>query len=156
MALRALNREPRTGQNHRKGPPSVNAMSRVEDGKLLRLWQKRTFQALKELKASEVAHKSLDSKNWAAVAGIGTEKVLLLGGRPTEIVSHLHEMRHTLPDIVGRLIKVAKVKEIFPNDPKTPSRREASGPLSLSDISSVSEPYPIGDSGPLVSSSGSP
>jgi len=48
-------------------------------------------------------------KNWSVAAGISTEKVLLMKGRPTEIVANVHAHRHELSDVMDKLAKAARV-----------------------------------------------
>lgn len=45
------------------------------------------------------------AQKWAIAGGISTEKVLLLKGRPTEIMGHFHAHRHELGPLVGKLAR---------------------------------------------------
>ncbi len=49
------------------------------------------------------------AQKWAIAAGISTEKVLLMKGRPTEIVANLHAHRHELGDVMDKLAIAARV-----------------------------------------------
>ena len=50
------------------------------------------------------------AQKWAIAGGISTEKVLLMKGRPTEIVANLHAHRHELGDIAAKLAIAASVQ----------------------------------------------
>lgn len=78
----------------------------VQDQALLREWQARGFKALEHLSKCK-AEDGGNAQRWATVAGIATDKVLVLAGRPTAIVAGIHEVRYTLPQLTERLLRVA-------------------------------------------------
>jgi hypothetical protein len=49
------------------------------------------------------------AQKWAIAGGISTEKVLLMKGRPTEIVANLHAHRHDMSDVMDKLAGAARV-----------------------------------------------
>ncbi len=51
------------------------------------------------------------AQKWAIAGGISTEKVLLMKGRPTEIIANLHAHRHELGDIAAKLAIAASVQQ---------------------------------------------
>ena len=52
------------------------------------------------------------SQKWAIAAGISTEKVLLMKGRPTEIIANLHAHRHELSPLMDKLASAARVLDV--------------------------------------------
>ena len=50
-----------------------------------------------------------NAQRWAVAGGISTEKVLLLKGRPTEIVASLHAHRHELGPLFDRFAALRPV-----------------------------------------------
>jgi hypothetical protein len=52
------------------------------------------------------------AQKWAIAAGISTEKVLLMKGRPTEIVANLHAHRHELGAVMDKLASAARVVSV--------------------------------------------
>jgi hypothetical protein len=52
------------------------------------------------------------AQKWAIAAGISTEKVLLMKGRPTEIVANLHAHRHELSQVMDKLASAARVVSV--------------------------------------------
>ena len=63
--------------------------------------QQRLSQAIDEGDAA-------NAQRWAVAGGISTEKVLLLKGRPTEIVASLHAHRHEIGPLFDRLAQMAR------------------------------------------------
>ena len=45
---------------------------------------------------------------WALAGGISTDKVLILKGRPTDIVGHVHAVRHEIGPLMDRLARVLR------------------------------------------------
>ena len=77
------------------------------DQALMSAWQENTFAVLEKMKVAIADDKSRAAREWSTSAGIGTDKILVLSGRPTQIVAGLHEVRHTLPAVAERLLAVA-------------------------------------------------
>ena len=49
-----------------------------------------------------------DAKNYALTAAISTDKLAMVQGWPTQVIAHLHEHRHALSDVAGKLAEVAR------------------------------------------------
>lgn len=69
------------------------------------------------------------AQKWAIAAGISTEKVLLMKGRPTEIVANLHAHRHEISDVMDKLAVAARVLSVHQRKGYVNSTR--SGHVSL-------------------------
>ena len=52
------------------------------------------------------------AQKWAIAGGISTEKVLLMKGRPTEIVGNLHLHRHDMSQVMDKLAQAARVVQV--------------------------------------------
>lgn len=103
--------------------PVAEELRDVKTGWLKGMWQSVVMGALGKL--HEAAHSepeqretkqgaatyyanmnASDLKSWAIVAGIGTEKVQLLDGRPTSIGAVWHEHRHDVSAIADKLSRL--------------------------------------------------
>ena len=65
------------------------------------------LQALDRVRGG-VGLSSQDVKNYALAMAISIDKVALIQGWPTQVVAHLHEHRHEVSDIAGKLAEVAR------------------------------------------------
>lgn len=96
----------------------------LRDKELMEKWQASTFKSLDLLDKAQDAGRSLDAQRWAVTAAVGTDKLQILAGRPTNIVASVHEVRHTLPQLASRLAQIATragviettAREIKPGD----------------------------------------
>lgn len=70
-------------------------------------WQEHVKAALAKLRVSLVDGNALNATRYATVAAIGTDKMLVLSGRPTNITANFTEIRHTLPALAAKLTRVA-------------------------------------------------
>lgn len=82
---------------------------RLKDQALLGEWQDIAFRLQKLLKAAITNDRPNDAKAYSIAAGVATDKLLVLAGRPTSIVAGLHEVRHSLPQLAATLTKVAEI-----------------------------------------------
>ncbi len=80
---------------------------KLDDQALREKWESATEKALRNLAEALNGTKDRLSKDAALTAAICTDKVLLLQGRPTQIVANLHQHRHELGDLVGRLTAIS-------------------------------------------------
>ena len=91
-------------------------------------WQDQTKAALAKLREAIADGQALNATRYATVAGIGTDKMLVLSGRPTNITANFTEIRYTLPALAAKLTRIAgrviEVKALKPADEL---------PVSLSD-----------------------
>ena len=95
-----------------KKTPSNTVIPKIQDAELLTAWQDRTKGFLERARQATDKDRPMDAKNWATAAGIGTDKLLVLGGRPTQIIQGINTVRHELPQLIGRLVQVAKLTEV--------------------------------------------
>ena len=68
--------------------------------------------ALTNLQRAEEATsngKSFDARNYTWIAGVATDKVFAIREIPTQIVSNIHEHRHSLSGVMDKLAAAAKV-----------------------------------------------
>lgn len=91
------------------------------------------------------------AQKWAIAAGISTEKVLLMRGRPTEIVANLHAHRHELGDVMDKLATAARVLSVHERKGYR-QHRELPVPASDSAVENVS----VLDSDPANSATDEP
>ena len=82
---------------------------RLKDQALLAEWQDIAFRAQRLIKAALGNGRPADAKAYAIAAGVATDKLLVLAGRPTSIVAGLHEVRHSLPQLAATLAQVANM-----------------------------------------------
>jgi hypothetical protein len=82
---------------------------RLKDQALLAKWQDASFRLQDKLMAAMDNNRPADVKAYAIAAGVATDKLLVLAGRPTSIVAGLHEVRHTRPQRVATLNQVATI-----------------------------------------------
>lgn len=76
---------------------------------MLALWQWLYMDTVNAVKEEKMSFK--DRKDAAMTLATCTEKALLLSGQPTQIVAGIHEHRHNLADIAGKLARVSKLIE---------------------------------------------
>ena len=81
---------------------------RLKDQALISRWQDISFRTMVKLNAALDNDRPNDAKAYAIAAGVATDKLLVLAGRPTSIVAGLHEIRHSLPQLAATLSQVAK------------------------------------------------
>jgi cob(I)alamin adenosyltransferase len=81
---------------------------RVKDQAMLEKWQNAAFLLQENLRRASEDGKPGDAKAYAIAAGVATDKVLLLAGRPTSIVAGLHAIQASLPDLARTLARVAE------------------------------------------------
>ena len=74
------------------------------------------LQALDRVRGG-VGLSSQDVKNYALAMAISIDKVALIQGWPTSVVAHLHEHRHEVSDIAGKLAQVARTLDADQNGP---------------------------------------
>lgn len=93
---------------------------RLKDQALLGEWQDILFRLQVKLKAALDNDRSNDAKAYSIAAGVATDKLLVLAGRPTSIVAGLHEVRHSLPQLAATLSRVAEIINVpvIEGDPK--------------------------------------
>ena len=74
------------------------------------MWQSALGGALGKL--HELAYgqgsDAKQARDWSVVAGVATDKLLILNGMPTQIIGAMHEVRISLPDLASRLATVGK------------------------------------------------
>ena len=85
---------------------------RLKDQALMAQWQDVAFRMQQKLGAAMDNDRPNDVRTYAIAAGVATDKLLLLAGRPTSIVAGLHEVRHTLPQLPATLSRVANIIDL--------------------------------------------
>ena len=80
---------------------------KLKDQALLQRWQDVAFRIQDKLNAALDNSRANDVKAYSIAAGVATDKLLILAGRPTSIVAGLHEIRHSLPQLAATLSRVA-------------------------------------------------
>lgn len=90
-----------------KQGPVVSLLKAVKRDEMLAGWQWLYLDTLDRVQDAPQMTMS-DRRNAAVVMGISSEKVLLLSGQPSQIVSHLHDVRVSLPEIASRLADVGR------------------------------------------------
>ena len=97
--MRAL---PRVKQSDAFVPPTPAQITAVTDV-LEHRWSENTLSAQTRLTQAIEANDHNAASKWALTSAIGTDKVLLLKGRPTEITGHIHAHRHDLSLVMDKL-----------------------------------------------------
>jgi len=80
----------------------------------------------------------MEIQRLATTMAIATDKTLLLSGRPTSVVAGMHQVRHALPDILAKLLRVdARTMPTLPSlPPFPPSKGQSNSQLdTVIDIS---------------------
>ncbi len=54
------------------------------------------------------------ASKWALAGAISTDKILVLKGRPTDIVGHVHAHRHDLGDVMDKLARAVRTRGLGP------------------------------------------
>ncbi len=83
--------------------------TRVKDQALLANWQDILFRLQEKMSAAVDNERPNDAKAYSIAAGVATDKLLVLAGRPTSIVAGLHEIRSSLPQLAATLSRVAEI-----------------------------------------------
>ena len=91
---------------------------RLRDQALMEKWQNAVFKLMQSVEDSIANGKASDARSFAVAAAVGTDKVLVLAGRPTSITASLHEVRHSLPQLATMLSRVAS--KVFTDDTERP------------------------------------
>lgn len=115
-AYRAIQREtglaPTTAHDLvKRYGPVAEAFRTTQTAFLLGMWQSTLIGVLAKLHDAAMGHSELspkDAKDWAIIGGIATEKVLLLDGKPTSIVTNLHDVRVDITGLASRLADVSR------------------------------------------------
>ena len=89
-------------------PPTPAQITHVLDG-LEHKWSENALSIQDRLTQAVHSNDAASAQKWAIAGGISTEKVLLMKGRPTEILGHLHAHRHELGPMVGKLAQALGV-----------------------------------------------
>ncbi len=88
-------------------PPTPAQIATVTDG-LEYKWSSNALAIQDRLtQAVECGH-AADAQKWAIAGGISTEKVLLLKGRPTELIAHVHAHRHELGSVIEKMARALR------------------------------------------------
>lgn len=98
-----------------EGTTGVEELSDFQRAKFLGGWQYLYLHGLTQLRELPEPTTLKDHRDVAAARrdiavalGISTEKALLLTGQPTEIIAQVHTLRAHLPELIGKLVEVAK------------------------------------------------
>lgn len=137
-------------------PPTQAQIATVTDG-LEYKWSHNALAIQDRLTQAVEYGDASAAQKWAIAGGISTEKVLLMKGRPTELVGHIHAHRHDLGDVMEKLsralrpatISVAPVVHLDSFTPKsTIPDVELGNDLSSPRIASLSDPGTAQQTGP--------
>jgi hypothetical protein len=85
----------------------ANVLGHLEDK-----WSTNALSIQQRLSESVERDDASAAQKWAIAAGISTEKVLLMKGRPTEIIANLHAHRHELSPLMDKLASAARVLDV--------------------------------------------
>ena len=88
-------------------PPTPAQIATVTDV-LEHKWSSNALSIQDRLTQAIDAGDASSAQRWAISGGISTEKVLLLKGRPTEIIANLHAHRHELGPLMEKLAIAAR------------------------------------------------
>lgn len=111
----------------------ANQPVKLKDQYLKSRWQMSGVDLMDKLDEAMRDNKANDAKNYAIAAAVATDKMLLLDGKPTSIQASIHEVRHTLPQLAGRLAAIAQRNgvvlegEVVRPDDAAPSSRAQRG-----------------------------
>ena len=89
-------------------PPTPDQVKHVVS-ELDQRWSRTALKALDRFEQAVDAGDGLQSKYWGVSAGISTEKTLLIRGVPTQVVTNIHEVRVSMPEIMEKLAIAARV-----------------------------------------------
>ena len=88
-------------------PPTQAQIATVTDG-LEYKWSHNALAIQDRLTQAVEYGDASAAQKWAIAGGISTEKVLLMKGRPTELVGHVHAHRHELGDVMDKLARALR------------------------------------------------
>jgi len=88
-------------------PPTQAQIATVTDG-LEYKWSHNALAIQDRLTQAVELGDAAQAQRWAIAAGISTDKVLVLKGRPTEIIANLHAHRHDMAPLMDKLSAAIK------------------------------------------------
>ena len=88
-------------------PPTVAQIEAVTDV-LEHRWSSNALMVQDRLTHAIERDDHNAAAKWALAGGISTDKVLVLKGRPTDIVGHVHAVRHEIGPLMDRLARVLR------------------------------------------------
>ena len=83
-------------------PPTVSEIAAVTDV-LEHKWSSNALLVQERYTQAIERDDHNAASKWALASAISTDKVLVLKGRPTEIVGHVHQHRHELGKVMDKL-----------------------------------------------------
>ena len=94
-------------------PPTVAQIESVTDV-LEHRWSSNALMVQDRYTQSIERDDHNAAAKWALAGAISTDKILVLKGRPTEIVGHVHAHRHDIGSLMDRLARVVRVAPVEP------------------------------------------
>ena len=88
--------------------PTRDEITTVLDG-LEHKWSSNALGVQQRFTEAIARDDASSAQRWAVAGGISTEKVLLMKGRPTEIVANLHAHRIDLAPLMDKLAASARI-----------------------------------------------
>ena len=91
--------------------PSPAQLGTVMDG-LEHTWSENSLLIQQRLYHAIQRDDHNAASKWALAGAISTDKLLVLKGRPTEIIGHLHAHRHDHGSIMDKLARALNVRDV--------------------------------------------